>query len=339
MKRIILLLMFAFVATVYSHAQQIAVVSTDGATSLYQTLGEAINGASAGSVIYLPGGGFPISDDVTISKKLTIIGIGHKINTDNADGYTTITGNLNFDEGSDGSAVMGVYLTGTLIIGYGDKKVDNVLVRYCNLSAVSVRNSQSLGTVVNQNYIRSGAYFNNATCEFTNNIVRYIWKLDNGIIAYNIITSGYGNSDSGVSSGNYAMNGCDNTSVKYNILLRNQNGSSSTYSLYGSNCTAIGNMIINSQISSDSEPIILGNDVSWSDVFVNYNSGTISPNSNFHFKEAYQQYSECGIYGGTGFSDSALPPVPYISAKRIDEQTDAAGNLTIKIRVKAGGEE
>lgn len=333
MKRIILLLMIAFVATVYSHAQQIAVVSTDGATSLYQTLGEAINGASAGSVIYLPGGGFPISDDVTISKKLTIIGIGHKNNSDNADGYTTITGNLNFNEGSDGSAVMGVYLTGNLYIGYDGKKVDNVLVRYCNVDRIYVRNSQSLGTVVNQNYIRSGASFADATCEFTNNIVTYILRLDNGIIANNIITSGYGASGSGINSNSYAMNGCDNTSVKYNILLRNQ------YSLYGSNCTAIGNMIINSHISSDSEPIILGNDVSWSNVFVNYNGGAISPNSNFHFKEAYQQYSYCGIYGGTGFSDSALPPVPYISAKRIDEQTDAAGNLTIKIRVKAGGEE
>ncbi len=339
MKRIIILLMIAFVATVYSHAQQIAVVSTDGATSLYQTLGEAINGASAGSVIYLPGGGFPISDDVKITKKLTIIGIGHKIMTDNADGYTTITGNLNFNEGSDGSAVMGVYLTGNLYIGYDGKKVDNVLVRYCNVDGIYVKNSQSLGTVVNQNYIRSGASFADATCEFTNNIVKYIWRLDNGIIANNIITSGYGASGSGVNSSYYAMNGCDNTSVKYNIVLANKNSGNSVWGLWGSNCTAIGNMMKSERVSNDSEPIILASGVSWSDVFVNYNGGAISPNSNFHFTEAYQQYSDCGIYGGTGFSDSALPPVPYISAKRIDEQTDAAGNLTIKIRVKAGGEE
>ena len=317
MKRIILLLMIAFVATVYSHAQQIAVVSTDGATSLYQTLGEAINGASAGSVIYLPGGGFPISDDVKITKKLTIIGIGHKIMTDNADGYTTISGNLFFNEGSDGSAVMGAYITGNVKIGDDGNKVDNVLVRYCNLNQF-VSSSKCLGIVVNQNYIRDSAHFGSGPAVFTNNITNYVRDLDNGTIANNIFVGRYYGS---------SINICDNCSIKYNVLGAG---------IDGSNNFADGNMAPGI-FFNDPDGIDINN-IAWTDIFVNPDG--VKPTSNYHFKGDYVQYeNQVGIYGGTGFSDSALPPVPYISAKRIDEQTDAAGNLTIKIRVKAGGEE
>ena len=85
MKKIIFTLFLAIMATTGLYAQQISVVSSGGTTSLYRTLQEAIEGAEPGSVIYLPGGGFPISDDVKITKKLTIIGIGHYIKSGNID--------------------------------------------------------------------------------------------------------------------------------------------------------------------------------------------------------------------------------------------------------------
>ena len=88
------------------------------------------------------------------------------------------------------------------------------------------------------------------------------------------------------------------------------------------------------------DPIVIQTENGWNDVFVNYNNGAVSTSSNFHFKEAYKQYeNQVGIYAGTGFDDEALPPVPYIVAKHIDDHTDAAGKLNIKIRVKASGEE
>ena len=77
--------------------------------------------------------------------------------------------------------------------------------------------------------------------------------------------------------------------------------------------------------------------VTWNELFVNYNNGSVNPMSNFHFTEAYQQYeSQVGVYvGGVDF-DKQIAPVPYIVAKRIAEETDAAGQLKIKVRVKAG---
>ena len=73
----------------------------------------------------------------------------------------------------------------------------------------------------------------------------------------------------------------------------------------------------------------------WTDIFVKPNG--VNANSDYHFKGEYEQYNtKCGIYAGSGFSDSALPPVPYIVSKQIPEQTDADGKLDIRIRVRAG---
>ena len=60
-------------------------------------------------------------------------------------------------------------------------------------------------------------------------------------------------------------------------------------------------------------------------------------NSMTRKKETFQPIHEgkVGIYGGTGFSEGCMPPVPYVSVKEIDEQTDAAGNLKVTLRVKA----
>ena len=84
----------------------------------------------------------------------------------------------------------------------------------------------------------------------------------------------------------------------------------------------------------------MGEGIDWKDVFVNYDNGEPSSSSDFHFKPEYAQYQgQVGIYSGDGFSDDQLAPVPYIVSKDIDEQTDAAGNLKVRIRVKAGGQE
>ena len=328
MKRTILTLSFVIVAIIAT-AQQIAVV-TGNTTKLCQTLADAIEEATSGSTIYLPGGGFQISDDVKITKKVSIIGIGHKPVSENVDGNTVISGNLYFNENSDGSAVMGCYISGNVKIGYDEKSVNNILIKYCNLNAAEVNNTTCTGTVISHNYLRSTSWFNGASAEFSNNIAHTVWDLDGGIVENNIFTSYMPYTYSYKIMGN-----CDNCTISNNIFL--------SYSTYysniggGSNCLISGNML--RFYSWGDNPINL-DATSWNDVFVDYNNGTISPASNFHFKGEYLQYEgETGIYGGTEpFNDSVLPPVPYIVSKVIPEQTDASGKLNIKIRVKASEE-
>ena len=302
-------------------AQQIAVV-TGNSTKLCQTLADAIEEADPGSTIYLPGGGFQISDDVKITKKVSIIGIGHKPVSENVDGNTVIVGNLFFNGGSSNSVIMGCYISGNINIASDGSSVNNTLIRYCNLNSIQVNNNKCTGTIINQNYIRNGSNFNEAGALFTNNIAHSIFNLDGGIISNNVITSSY------YYYGPQSFRYCDNCTISDNILIDR------FYVGCGDNCVVSGNM---RQGGDWGDNTINIGDTEWTDVFANYNNGAIDPASDFHLKGEYLQYPDCGIYGGPEpFSESSLPPVPYIISKFISEQTDASGKLNIKIRVKAG---
>ena len=325
MKKIFLLTALAvLLGLATATAQQISVVN-DGSTTLYQNLQAAIEGASDGSVIYLPGGGFPISDDVKIAKKLTIIGIGHKSTNDNVDGFTNIAGNLFFIGGSDGSAVMGCRLNGKVYIGHDGSvgaAVNNILVKCCNVNAVDSRaNCENI--VISQNYIRSQSNIRGPGCLVTNNILHSLAELNSSTIGYNIFR--------GLAGGNYqsSIHVCKNSYFYNNIFTLNN-----SFDHGGENNQANQNMFINYSWGDNAVNLT---DCTWEDVFENWNGGAINPASNFHFKEDYRQYeNQVGVYANGVDFDKQIAPVPYIVAKKIDEQTDASGHLGIKVRVKAG---
>ena len=335
MKKILLTLFLAVMATVGLYAQQISVVSSDGSTSIYRTLKEAIEGASDGSVIYLPGGGFSIGDSVKITRRVNIIGVGHKIINDNVDGNTTINGNLWFNEGSSGSALMGCYITGNVNIGDGGAAVSDVLIKYCNLNSVQVKNNTCLDVSVNQNYIRSMSSFNGANAKITNNVIHSIYGVNGGRILNNII-KGSGKPDNDVNDLRYFSIWSDYSIISYNVMFIGQGsgGNWSNAGVRGSNNSGTHNIV---GYYGFGENCISWNGKSWNDLFEN--PSDVNPSSNYHFKEAYSEYENLiGLYAnaGTGFSDQQLAPVPYIVASQVDEQTDASGKLNIKIRVKAG---
>lgn len=318
-------------------AQQIAVVS-GGTTTVHQTLKEAIEHASNGSVIYLPGGGFSIGDSVKITKRVTIVGIGHKVNGDNVDRSTLINGNLWFNHGSSGSALMGVYLTGDANIGE-DGVVNNVSIKLCNINSVKVLNESIYGTYVNQNYIRGVCDFSKSSCTIYNNVISSIMNVKDGYIKYNIICASYGGRDN-----DRSLRDIESSQIYYNVI-KGRGLSGNYYGFWdpfsGSNCTTGWNMVVGDYYGKTfgDNPIVIN--AQGSECFVNVGNGyswwSISPDSNYHFKDEYKQYeNQVGIYADNGFSDGALPPVPYIVAKRIADQTDAAGRLKVQIRVNAG---
>ncbi len=329
MKKKLFLVCAALMCTVALMAQNISVVSSGGSTKLYRTLQAAIEGADPNSVIYLPGGGFPIADNVKITKKLTIIGIGHKAKNDNVDGVTTISGNLFFNEGSSGSAVMACYITGDVNIGEGGASVNDVLIRYCNLNSVQVNNSTCQETVVNQNYIRETSRFGNSNVKITNCVLKGFFNIDGGEFKYNNLTAPTW-SDAYTGS----FNSVYNTIITNNLL--NCVWLDNWRQFRGSNNHFSDNFVAINQYLGDNV-IILDSLSSLTDLYENWNNGAITPTSDFHFKEEYKQYeNQFGIYAGDGFNDKQLAPVPFIVAKKIDEQTDASGKLNVKIRVKAG---
>lgn len=291
-------------------AQSIAVVQGSSMQTCF-TLKQAVDKATDGSIIYLPAGGFQIGDTVRIKNRVSIIGLNHRPKSDNADGMTTISGNLYFDGGSSGSIVMGCFLSGSVMIGYDDASVNNIFVRYCNVYSVSVKDPRCTGTTINQSYIRTTCGFNSAPAIITNNVMNGTSGLNGGLVDHNVVV--------------YGTIGADNTTVSNNVFM------SGSYS--GSNCLTDNNMRLNSTAGDNSVKLEA---VSWSDVFENPGPG-ISSNASYHFKQDYKFYERSvGIYGGTGFHDDALPPVPYLKAKVIPESTDYEGKLKVNLTVKDG---
>ena len=332
MKKSIITVLVALLATMGVNAQQIAVVSEGGTTTLFQTLDEAVTGASSGSVIYLPGGGFQIKDETKINKRLTIMGVSHKADAENADGGTTIGGNLWFEEGSDGSAVMGVYLTGDVNIGNETDSVQNMIVRYCNINSVQVKRAGCSGITVNQCYIRSNSNMADNNAKFTNNIMHSVQCVNSGVINHNVVTS-----TCRVYEYEYysryeykAFAKVHNSTISNNILLDPGDGLHS-----GSGCIVTNNMLCNRSWGDECFNI-----TDWAEVFVGSING-VSITSNFHLKSdapgvgKATDHTDVGIYGGTSFNDDCLAPIPRIVSKVIPEQTDASGKLKIQVTVKA----
>lgn len=326
MKKKIFSLLVALVATVAVQAQIISVVSPSGATSLYRTLPEAIKGAANGSVVYLPGGGFTIEDSVKITKKLTIIGVGHRANGDNVDGITTISGNLNFNQGSDGSAVMACYISGRVYIGRNGQ-VNDILVTRCNVGGVYLGYASTsltyghTGTVLSQNFFRGKVEMGYCGGTIKNNIFynSNIEKMQTGIIQNNVLT------DSGTG---YFFDYVSGVTIIGNVF---SSGSSIFNGSNNQNNSIYGNAWLGKGFGDD--PVSIS--ASQSDLFENPTTSSYQ-SYNFHFKEAFKQYeSQVGIYAGEGFDDSQLAPVPHIIHKDIDDKTDASGKLRVRIRVKA----
>jgi hypothetical protein len=314
MKTRTFILIAALFAATALHAQQISVVAPGGATTLYTSLDDAITGAEAGSIIYLSGGGFQIKDGTKITQKLTIIGIGHRSDNDNADGYTNVSGNFSFETGADNSAVLGLYLTGNIFIGLGDVPVNNVLVRYCNANGIRVQNRNCTGIMINQNYLRGESDCKYSPVTFKNNIIAYLAQVDAGTIDHNVFVHPVGYALVDVQGGSLITN---------NIVMGG---------IYDSD--KFSNNMYDSALGDNT--VIVDN---WDDVFVGPNNG-INPISNFALKgslgkNAGTDGTDIGIYGGTGFSNSALPPGPRIVDKKVSEQTDANGNLRVEIKVSA----
>ena len=326
-----LLIAVAFLATMTAAAQNIAAVSPNNATTIYQTLDDAIDGAESGSTIYLPGGGFQISDETKINKKLTIMGVSHRGDTDNVDGATIIGGNLYFEEGSSGSAILGVYVSGNINIGTEEIPVINVIVRYCNINSVQVKNSGCTGTLISNNYVRSESDFGNSEVTIKNNIINKICNVATGVISNNVSCHYcWGQAR----YGNYyrSLENINNATIIGNVF-RGGDLALMSYFFSGNNCTFFNNLLIGGTIGD--APIIINASVE--DLFEKWNNGSISPASNFHFKEEYKEYeTQVGIYAGDGFSDEkSLAPIPRIISKKVAESTDESGKLQIVIKVKA----
>jgi hypothetical protein len=227
-----------------------------------------------------------------------------------------------------------VYISGNVIIGENGASVINVIIKKCNLNSIQIKNNTCSGIEVNQNFIRNSSNFGGASVKkISNNVSRVIENINGGNISYNIFIGSFYHGE-GYSGYNIGIQSVNAAVVTGNIFTE-------SICFYHGWCYSTHNGVPNCTGSDNygggwgEDPVVF--DVGLADVFVNWNNGDISPASDFHFKEEYKQEFEnrVGIYAGSSFDPDGLAPIPRIISKKVDEQSNAAGKLTINVTVKA----
>ena len=91
---------------------------------------------------------------------------------------------------------------------------------------------------------------------------------------------------------------------------------------------------------TDENPIVLDVDKTFNDIF--YANKGVKIISDYRLKDDIDKSNflgsdgtVIGIESGSGFDPDALAPIPRIVSKKVDEQSNASGKLTINVTVKA----
>ncbi|MFV0268118.1 MAG: hypothetical protein ACK5HT_13405 [Draconibacterium sp.] len=141
MKKIIIL-PFLFLA-ILSWGQAQFVVQNGAKTEVYNNINTAITNAVAGDTLYLPGGGFTISN-TTIDKTLHWVGQGHYPSETEATMQTRITTPLTFTGNCDNSSFEGIFFTSILNFGSSGDEALNIKMKRCRtLSHLTLRASST----------------------------------------------------------------------------------------------------------------------------------------------------------------------------------------------------
>ncbi len=316
---------FSFIA----FAQQPTIVVTNAAgtsSAVYHVLKDAITNATAGSYLYLSGGAYTNSTTETIDKELHLIGAGYHPDATKATSPTVINNRIVFTTGAKGSTLEGLKLNEIQFMrsveGITFKRDYIVLASYdyyqknlnfyeCILNSIGYSPQFPLENSTIKNCIfGSVLYCSQSTienCVFLNAGGCF----DKNTYKSNIFRWGSGNGVT-FSQGSFFYNNIFDCNVSFSpseVNIGNQpNIVLSTIFPF---ITPTGGYIFN--FADDFHPTALS-----AAVHMGYNN------------------TDCGIYGGLlPFKEKGIPSNPHIETKTISGQTDASGNLNVKVTVKA----
>lgn len=313
-------------------AQQapIAIVSTNGATKLVNTLNEAAQQSQDNDIIYLPAGNFAGNSGIWFTKRVTVIGVGHHPDSASANGRTIINGDIGFQNpGSEGSTLDGVLVTGTVYVSSNCRLVrtsseqifvpngwtgENISIDQCIVTNIVSSNQPAINNaqISNSFIIKAFApYLNNST--FQNCIF-----LSAGTIAVEPL----------------------NLNTFRNCIFPN---------LEGWGTTPINSFFYNNIFSASELPPltnagnasrnILGQTPAAT--FVQQSGTVYQYDQNYRLKagspgiNAGTDGKDIGIYGGQKpYDDFAIPPNPSIRKREIDAETTPAGTLRVRFNVR-----
>lgn len=339
-KRLFFLILF--VAVSVAKAQVFMVCNPSGNSCIpYNSFDDAVTNALHDDYIYLPGGIYNISAQIT--KKLHIIGAGFNVDSSAVTEPTFLMGYLQVTNGGEGSSFEGFYLSGNFTT-----PTPNDTIRNCTLQRVCI-NGLFGGNIINCNsyqcVFQNVVYTNNPNttivcgnfnncifsnylqnwnssivqnCLFIGNSAHSIWHCTGLIVKNSIVAGNY-----------FATNdwwqcaygaGPNSNIVAYNNLIINDWGC-------GGGLVAYTNNIVASPCLDNFDICPLGVFVSTN----NYNLKSTSP-----AKNAGTDGTDIGIYGGAmPWKDGSVPGNPHIYYKNISSSTNSNNSLPVHIKVRS----
>lgn len=311
----------------YLYAQQapIAKVSSAGVTTLYTDLNQAIIASSNDDILYLPGGTFTVNTIVT--KKITIIGVGHYSDSTLATGITQLNGEVKYGTGSSNSVLDGVYVTGEIVI------LDSTAgLKLFRSSFTAVRVATTLvgtaaldGLYIKDCVIRNAIYSDGNVDALSNSTISNCFIGGNvyfgrGAIVNNSIFYGADGNDFGYESNSFR-----------DCIFLNSNGISATgYTRSYIRCSF--------PHPFNNNPAHLSCYYDWTSdlLFGHPNTGSFNYTADYYKLIPSLQGSngQIGVFGGVQpYKEGAIPPTPHIRSKNVDATTGPNGTLKIRFNV------
>ena len=329
--KIYLLLIFLMIALKgwgqEATTQTATLIKGDGTTTIYygaNALKSALNNTDDGSRILLSSGNF--NSFSSISRNVTITGVGYEINYANNKVPTYINGGIGttYSDKGNGLIFENMYINGNVTMDMNSSP-SNIIIRNCYIA----------GGIINR-YAGGNEGF-----LITNSIIE--GTVDNpGTKVNNSIIGGLAHDNSeltGIVSNSiiYQLNDVQNVEFYNNIILSVHEDDPNWVR---TNCTAYNNLVPDAKIFSSIPDQMKGGNYTASieNIFVSKNDTMPSLKDDYHLKtpEAYKgtDDTQVGIYGGeTPFTSSARKP--RITSSSIDWQTDAKGCLKFSVTVEA----
>ncbi len=354
MKRIITLLLCINCYVLYSQTPQFAVVRPDGTSYMCPSWDSAYNKSIDGDYIYIPGLG--IGNDITIAKKLYIIGAGHHPDSTLATNPTLINSNIRILKSASGGSLEGVKINGIVFFGNSENnsRVNNYSIKRTHLNQIIfnyVNNPSNNDSVPYNIYLSDNIIGNisgqiSANQIFIRNVVfGQTRDLKTSLFTNNIFLMEYPTSIGGA----LAMVAVTNSTFENNIFLNYDPNSAPSQGPTGNCLNTYRNnlkyLIANWDASVVCPPLSQINNLSVpniSDIFVNYSTQGFSYSNNYHLKptcpgiNAGTDGTDVGIYGTLQpVSEGWVPSNPHIYFKQIAPQTNTNGTLPVQIKVRA----
>jgi hypothetical protein len=331
------LAMFLLFSLIVNAQQKVALHHT-GTTTIFSgsnPLIDAYTAAVANDTIYLPGGTF--APPANFDKKIAIFGAGHYQSATLATGITFINGNVILKENADNFYIEGIEINGNLTFSENES-VNQVVVKRCKINGTL--NVLGNLTMPSSNFGLFGSVII-GNIDFANaqNVL-----ISNSIIQGRVFASignGFNNS---IFLNNYSYYGNEaplngnNNLVNNNIFTNANTG----YLIAGNGNVAKNNLCVLASPNFGTLSTVSGNylGIAQTALFISQSGNSFGYSEDYHLQNTTSYLgvdgSQVGIYGGLfPFKEGAIPSNPHIESKTIAPQTNAAGELSIQVVVKA----